>query len=168
MELTGAVAMLDGIRVIELGTVITAPLTGMMLGDFGADVIKVERPKGDPFRRSHGDADGPTFVAYNRNKRSIVLDLTAEQDRKVLHGFDWQRGRIARQFPAGRSSKARTRARRDAEALPPSDPMLDYRLWRHRTVQQPTGIRCGRTGAQRHHQPFCRSGTPGRIWAYYF
>jgi crotonobetainyl-CoA:carnitine CoA-transferase CaiB-like acyl-CoA transferase len=77
-------SMLDGIRVIELGTVITAPLTGMMLGDLGADVVKVERPEGDPFRRSHGNAYGPTFVAYNRNKRSIVLDLTTERDRQVL------------------------------------------------------------------------------------
>ena len=76
--------MLEGIRVIELGTVITAPLTGMMLGDLGADVIKVERPEGDPFRRSHGDDYGPTFVAYNRNKRSIVLDLTIERDRQTL------------------------------------------------------------------------------------
>ncbi|HTV30957.1 MAG TPA: CoA transferase [Xanthobacteraceae bacterium] len=76
--------MLEGIRVIELGTVITAPLTGMMLGDLGADVIKVERPEGDPFRRSHGDDYGPTFVAYNRDKRSIVLDLTIERDRKTL------------------------------------------------------------------------------------
>lgn len=84
--------MLHGIRVIELGTVITAPLTGMTLGDLGADVIKVERPEGDPFRRSHGDAYGPTFVAYNRNKRSIVLDLTTEEDRsgllKLIDGAD--------------------------------------------------------------------------------
>jgi crotonobetainyl-CoA:carnitine CoA-transferase CaiB-like acyl-CoA transferase len=76
--------MLDGIRVVDLGTVITAPLTAMMLGDLGADVVKVERPEGDPFRRSHGDAYGPTFVAYNRNKRSIVLDLTTAPDREVL------------------------------------------------------------------------------------
>ena len=76
--------MLDGIRVIELGTVITAPLTGMMLADFGADVIKVERPEGDPFRGSHGGNYSPTYVAYNRNKRSIVLDLTTEADRQTL------------------------------------------------------------------------------------
>jgi crotonobetainyl-CoA:carnitine CoA-transferase CaiB-like acyl-CoA transferase len=76
--------MLHGIRVIELGTVITAPLAGMMLGDLGADVIKVERPGGDPFRRSQGDAYGSTFLAYNRNKRGIVLDLTTERDRAVL------------------------------------------------------------------------------------
>jgi crotonobetainyl-CoA:carnitine CoA-transferase CaiB-like acyl-CoA transferase len=76
--------MLNGIRVIELGTVITAPLTGMMLADFGADVIKVERPEGDPFRGSHGGSYSPTFVAYNRNKRSVVLDLTSQDDRTAL------------------------------------------------------------------------------------
>ena len=74
--------MLSGVRVVDLGTVITAPLTGMILGDLGADVIKVERPEGDPFRSSHGGSYSPTFVAYNRNKRSVVLDLTIELDRK--------------------------------------------------------------------------------------
>ena len=75
---------LRGVRVIDLGTVITAPLAGMMLGDFGADVIKVERPEGDPFRGSHGGSYSPTFIAYNRNKRSVVLDLTVERDRNAL------------------------------------------------------------------------------------
>ena len=79
--------MLDGIRIIELGTVITAPLTGMMLGDLGADVIKVERPEGDPFRGSHGGSYSPTFVAYNRNKRSVVLDLTIGSGRKELQAL---------------------------------------------------------------------------------
>lgn len=76
--------MLEGIRVIELGTVITAPLTGMMLGDLGADVIKVERPEGDPFRGTQGGNYSPTFLAYNRNKKSIVLDLSIERDREAL------------------------------------------------------------------------------------
>lgn len=76
--------MLDGVRVIELGTVITGPLAGQMLGDLGADVIKVEPPEGDPFRRTHGDDYGPTFLAYNRNKRSVVLDLTDQTGREKL------------------------------------------------------------------------------------
>ncbi len=46
--------MLEGLRVIDLGSFITAPLAAMMLGDLGADVIKIERPEGDPFRRSDG------------------------------------------------------------------------------------------------------------------
>lgn len=77
--------MLSGIRIIELGTVITAPLAGMMLADLGADVIKIERPTGDPFRSARGQGYGPSFVAYNRNKRSVVLDLTSQKDQRILH-----------------------------------------------------------------------------------
>jgi len=76
--------MLDHIRVIDLGSFITAPLAAMMMGDMGADVIKVERPEGDPFRRSHGSTYGPTFLAFNRNKRSVVIDSTTADGREKL------------------------------------------------------------------------------------
>lgn len=66
--------MLQGVRVIELGTTITAPLTAMLLADLGADVIKVERPEGDPFRSFRG-AGSPYFETFNRGKRGVVLDL---------------------------------------------------------------------------------------------
>ena len=77
--------MLQGIRVLELGTTITAPLAALMLADLGADVIKIERPDGDPFRRFRGAAYSPHFVAYNRNKRSAVLDLTRDDGRERMH-----------------------------------------------------------------------------------
>jgi crotonobetainyl-CoA:carnitine CoA-transferase CaiB-like acyl-CoA transferase len=67
--------MLEGVRVLELGTTITAPLAAMLLGDLGADVIKIERPEGDPFRSFRGGKYSPHFIAFNRNKRSVVLDL---------------------------------------------------------------------------------------------
>jgi len=77
---------LDGILVIELGTMITAPLAGMMLADLGARVIKVEHPKGgDPFRAYRGDLYSPHFSAYNRNKESIQLDLQTEAGQDKLH-----------------------------------------------------------------------------------
>lgn len=79
--------MLDGVRIIELGTVITAPLAGMMLADLGADVIKIERVEGDPFRHTLGDSYGPNFVAFNRNKRSVVLDLATDAGRADLHAL---------------------------------------------------------------------------------
>ena len=66
--------MLDGVRVVELGTAITAPLAAMLLADMGADVVKVERPGGDPFRQF--PRMSPAFAAINRNKRSIVCDIT--------------------------------------------------------------------------------------------
>jgi formyl-CoA transferase len=76
--------VLKGVRVVELSTVITAPLTGQMLADLGADVIKVEPPKGDPFRSFRGGHYSPNFVGYNRGKRSIQLDLRTEAGRSVL------------------------------------------------------------------------------------
>jgi crotonobetainyl-CoA:carnitine CoA-transferase CaiB-like acyl-CoA transferase len=76
---------LQGITVIELGTVLTAPLTGMMLADLGARVIKVEHPEGgDPFRRHDGKRYSPHFAAYNRNKESIQLDLQSESGKADL------------------------------------------------------------------------------------
>ena len=77
--------VLKGVRVIELGTMITAPLAGMMLADLGAEVIKVEHPQGgDPFRSFRGGLYSPHFVAYNRGKRSIKLDLRDDRGREVL------------------------------------------------------------------------------------
>lgn len=76
--------MLSGIRVVELGSFITAPLAAMLLGDLGADVIKVERPEGDPFRNSHGGQYGATFLAFNRNKRGVVLDTNVAGDQAKL------------------------------------------------------------------------------------
>jgi len=76
--------VLKGVRVVELSTVITAPLAGLMLADLGAEVIKVEPPRGDPFRNFRGGHYSPNFVAYNRGKRSIQLDLRSEDGRSVL------------------------------------------------------------------------------------
>ena len=78
---------LSGVSVVELTTMITAPLAGMMLADLGADVVKVERPEGDPFRQYAGTNYSPHFAAFNRNKRGIVLDLQTADGRAHLHGL---------------------------------------------------------------------------------
>ena len=67
--------VLEGIRVLDLGSFITAPYAAMLLGELGADVIKVESPAGgDPFRSFKGGDYSPQFQAHNRNKRSVALD----------------------------------------------------------------------------------------------
>jgi crotonobetainyl-CoA:carnitine CoA-transferase CaiB-like acyl-CoA transferase len=69
-------AALDGIRVVEFANYVSGPYAGMLLGDFGAEVIKVESPDGgDPFRGWGRVEYSPTFGSVNRNKKSIVLDL---------------------------------------------------------------------------------------------
>lgn len=74
---------LSGVRVVELTTMITGPLAGMMLADLGASVIKVENPeRGDPFRSFRGGLYGGHFIAYNRNKQSVALDLRSAEGLK--------------------------------------------------------------------------------------
>ena len=76
---------LDGIRVLELTTMITGPLGGQMLGDLGADIIKVENPNGgDMFRSWRGGSYAAHFLAYNRNKRSMTLNLRSGEGREIL------------------------------------------------------------------------------------
>jgi crotonobetainyl-CoA:carnitine CoA-transferase CaiB-like acyl-CoA transferase len=79
--------VLNGIRVVEQGTFITGPCAGMMLADLGADVIKVESPEGDPYRSYQGEHYSPHFQAYNRNKRSIALDLKNQSDCGLFDGL---------------------------------------------------------------------------------
>jgi formyl-CoA transferase len=78
-------AALDGVRVVELTNVITGPLCGQMLGDLGADVIKIENPDGgDMFRSWRGGSYSAHFGAYNRNKRSLTLNLREAAAKDVF------------------------------------------------------------------------------------
>lgn len=88
--MSDSAAMLEGIRVVELGVWVAGPAAGAMLSDWGADVIKVEPPTGDPQRgvfRALGLKDGrvPPFEQDNRGKRSLVLDLREERELEALH-----------------------------------------------------------------------------------
>jgi crotonobetainyl-CoA:carnitine CoA-transferase CaiB-like acyl-CoA transferase len=78
---------LEGLRVIDVTQVLSGPLCTMMLGDAGADIVKVEPPGGDS-SRAWGPpflgTEGAEFIAVNRNKRSIVLDLKTPEGRGVL------------------------------------------------------------------------------------
>jgi crotonobetainyl-CoA:carnitine CoA-transferase CaiB-like acyl-CoA transferase len=74
---------LDGIVVLETASFVSGPYVGQLLADLGADVIKIENPKGgDPFRHPNGYAS--EFQAYNPNKRSLALDITKPQGADIL------------------------------------------------------------------------------------
>jgi len=82
---------LEGIRVVELGVWVAGPSAGGVLADWGAAVVKIEPPDGDPFRGLYLTAAGvelpanPPFELDNRGKRSIVLDLTRPEAREVAY-----------------------------------------------------------------------------------
>jgi CoA:oxalate CoA-transferase len=78
---------LDGIRVIDLTRVLSGPFCTMLLGDMGAEIIKIEPPgKGDPIREQGGMRDGLSwyFAAFNRNKKSVELDLYSDDGKALL------------------------------------------------------------------------------------
>jgi CoA:oxalate CoA-transferase len=77
---------LNGIKVIDLTRVISGPFCTLLLADMGAEVIKVEPPKGDNVRNQGNFVDGFSayFTQFNRNKKSIILDLYKDKDKDVL------------------------------------------------------------------------------------
>ncbi len=77
--------VLNGVRVLDMGTFITGPAAGVLLADMGADVVKIENPNGgDPFRAFKGDYYSPHYQTYNRNKRSITLNTKDAADLAKL------------------------------------------------------------------------------------
>jgi len=76
---------LAGLRVLNLGTIIAGPYTATLLGELGAEVWKIERPPhGDEFRTAHGGRGGAGFPVYNRDQRSLLVDLTGEPGAGVF------------------------------------------------------------------------------------
>lgn len=77
---------LDGVTVVEFTEIIAGPFAGMLLADMGAAVIKVEPPWGDPWRgvQAFAATESRPFIAYNRGKRSLTLDLTTAAARDIL------------------------------------------------------------------------------------
>ncbi|MCC5858185.1 MAG: CoA transferase [Ectothiorhodospiraceae bacterium] len=82
-------ALLDGVRIIDMTSVVFGPYCTQMLSDMGADVVKVEPPRGDQFRIPGKPARtplmGPGFFTINRGKRSVVLDLKKADDRDAMN-----------------------------------------------------------------------------------
>src|ERR1700731_3694013 len=120
---------MEGIRVVELGVWVAGPAAGGILADWGADVIKIEPPTGDPgrlFGRMLGlDVDtSPPFEMDNRSKRSVVLDLTSDDDRsaalELISGADV--------FVTNVRPGALRRLGLDFESVAPDNPRLVYGL----------------------------------------
>jgi crotonobetainyl-CoA:carnitine CoA-transferase CaiB-like acyl-CoA transferase len=85
MTRSSARGPLAGIRVVELASFIAGPYAGQLLADLGAEVIKVEAPDGgDPFRSFAGGSYSPHFIAYNRSKRSVALDIREDVGREAI------------------------------------------------------------------------------------
>jgi formyl-CoA transferase len=95
---------LDGIRVLDFSRVLAGPYCTMMLGDLGADVIKVESPQGDDTRRwgpPYQGGESAYYLCCNRNKRGVVLDLTTDTDRDIARKLAARSHVIVENFKLG-------------------------------------------------------------------
>jgi crotonobetainyl-CoA:carnitine CoA-transferase CaiB-like acyl-CoA transferase len=112
------IGTLSGIRIVEQGTFITGPCAGMMLADLGADVIKIESPEGDPYRSYQGGQYSPHFQAYNRNKRSLALDLKQASDRDLFERLVRQADVFIQNFRPGTAERLGAGVKRLQEINP--------------------------------------------------
>ena len=94
---------LDGIRVIDFSRVLAGPLCSALLGDLGAEVIKIEPPGGDDYRAIGPFAGGESglFSAMNRNKQSVVIDLKRDEGRALAQALCAQADVVVENFRPG-------------------------------------------------------------------
>lgn len=114
---------LEGVTVLEFASYVAGPYAGMMLGDLGAEIIKVETAEGgDPFR-GWGPADySATFGSVNRNKKSVILDLKSDHGRAAAQALAKDADVIIENFRVG----AMDRLGLGYEALTAENPRLIY------------------------------------------
>ena len=99
---------LTGIRVLDLSRVLAGPYCTMVLGDLGADVIKVEPPEGDETRGwgpPFAGGESAYYLCVNRNKRGIVIDLKTEEGKNILRDLAVQSDVLVENFRPGRLKK---------------------------------------------------------------
>ena len=117
---------MEGIKVVEVGMWVAGPAAAAILGDWGAEVVKIEPPDGDPFRgllsAFGGDGVSPPFELDNRNKRSVSLNLSTEEGREIAARLVDE----ADVFVTNARPVALERAGLDYEAVAARNPRLVY------------------------------------------
>ena len=103
--------ILEGVRVIEMGHVVCVPAATSMMGDCGADVIKVEPLTGDQSRTFRGTEINPGFYLHNRSKTSIAIDLRQQAGKEIVYKMVGDARRVPDQLPGRLAAAARPRLR---------------------------------------------------------
>ena len=143
---------LDGIRIVDLTSMLSGPWATMILADQGADVIKVEEPRAGDHTRSYGNRKNgfsASFLNLNRNKRSVAIDLKTAQGRGAGEAAGRRRRRAGAELPPRRGGAARHRRGGDPGGGPGNRLRLDQRLRRDRTLCQEARVRPDRAGVLR-------------------
>ena len=148
---------LAGLRVIELGTLLAGPFTGRLLGDLGAEIVKVEAPgKPDPIRdwgKARYEGRSLWWPVQSRNKKCITLEPPRAARAGAAPAARRARRRRHRELPAGDARALGARVRPPERGEPPRDPGTRLRLRADRAVRAARRVRVGLGGDGRHPVP---------------
>ena len=145
---------LTELRVVDFTHFIAGPFCTMILGDFGADVIKIESPEGgDAFRQypPHCDGEGAPHLWVNRNKASVILDLKTTAGRDVALALTEKADVMVENFSTGVMQRLgldyeTVKARNSRVGL-----LFDFRLWPQGIPCRSCRLRSDRAGRERLH-----------------
>ena len=148
---------LDGIRVFDLSRLIFGPFCTQILADMGADVIKVEPHTGDQARRSGTvfiNGESASFLARNRNKRSIILDLRQPAAQEIAHRLVQRSDVLVHNFRPGVMARLGLDAKRVQQLNPRPGVLLLDRVWPDgatRGLARTGSAHSGHVGHHQHH-----------------
>ncbi len=146
--------ILSGYRVVDLSIAMAGPLAAMRLGDLGADVIKVEPVTGEwqrhaPAGGAAGHQVNASFLALNRNKRSLAVDLKSPDGRQIVLDLAATSDVFLQNYRRGVAERLGL----DYESIRAVKPdivlRVDFRLWRERALRQPAGTGSAAPGDER-------------------
>jgi succinate---hydroxymethylglutarate CoA-transferase len=106
---------LDGIRILDLSHTLSGPMAAMILGDYGAEIIKIENPKlgdetrswGPPFLEGKDEKESAYFLCLNRNKKSVTVNIKDPRGQEILHDLAAKSDVFIANFPSGKLEKYR-------------------------------------------------------------
>lgn len=106
---------MDGIRILDLSHTLSGPMAAMILGDYGAEIIKIENPKlgdetrswGPPFLEGKDEKESAYFLCLNRNKKSVTVNIKDPRGQEILHDLAAKSDVFIANFPSGKLEKYR-------------------------------------------------------------
>ena len=160
--MTDNTGILNGTRILDLGRVLAGPFCAQILGDMGAEIIKVERPDGGDDTRAWKPptvgGEAAYFFSVNRNKKSVTLDLSSPEGQPAALRSGKGIGCSRREFSPGRHQAFGHRLRRRLGGQSEANLLLDIGLRARRRDGAPRGIRLCGAGDGRADVDYRRTG----------
>ena len=155
---------LQGVRVLDLTRILAGPSATQLLGDLGADVVKVEKPAegddtrtwGPPFvagRDGQPTSESAYYLCANRNKRSIEIDLASPDGQALILRLLANADVLIENYKVGGTRRLWPVVCAAQRQIPTINLLLDYRIRTDRPLCQPRRLRFSDSGHGRHHEP---------------